>query len=79
MIGTVPLTQNLLVVTAYMLTRTAINFWLKYDEDVVPLSDITIWAYPRYVAWIFCFDYFFVSNVLSILLFSQNLVAIHRC
>lgn len=45
-----------------MLTRTAINFFLKYDEEITPLTDITVWAYPRYIAWIFAFDYFFVSS-----------------
>ena len=48
--------NNLAVgIMAYMLTRTAINFYLKYDEDVVPMADITPWAYLRYIGWILCF------------------------
>ncbi|KAM0791922.1 hypothetical protein ACM66B_004176 [Microbotryomycetes sp. NB124-2] len=51
--------QLALGITSYMFVRTAMDFFLHYDRNVAPLTDIT-WTYPlRLMAWQVAFDYFF--------------------
>ncbi|KAK4049227.1 hypothetical protein OIO90_005516 [Microbotryomycetes sp. JL221] len=46
-------------VTSYMFLRTGMDFYMHYDKNVTPLTDIS-WTYPlRLMAWQIAFDYFF--------------------
>ncbi|KAM0791940.1 hypothetical protein ACM66B_004192 [Microbotryomycetes sp. NB124-2] len=46
-------------ILAYMVVRTGLDFYLHYDKNITPLSDIS-WSFPlRLCAWLVTLDYFF--------------------